>query len=543
MFWISTLASVEFPEIIDYGKLKLFQDILLEDSPDSWTWKLGNKAYELGYTAFNDSPEIGTFITTLKQDYQIDAAIETGVYFGSTTLFFSSHFDDVYAIELAKPLYDRVKARLQHRPNIHLYHGSSEKILSELLPTLKEKRLLFYLDAHSDGYWPLLDELEEISKTHHENCILVIDDIHVPNTDIHGILDGTKELSHEYIRSKLRKIFDRYAIHYLIPKNVSRAAKFVAIPRKWENKNYCGRVEIVSGFSIFDFPVQLQNVKDAGYEIKMQYRYPYDENDSAWDPDLKKIIIFGWPVDSTALAKLPKEKLLYFILEPGKVPDELYQPYSRVYTWDDEQVDNVKFFKLFYPYLMPMRTDLPPFEEKKLCVMVSGSDNEYPERVNELYSERMKMVEFFETKPEGEFDIYGRFWVKRHYRDFRGAIPGDHSGEEKISTLKKYRFSVCFENTKETYGYITEKIFACFAAGCVPIYWGANNIETYIPPQCFIDYRKFKDQEELYQFIKMMPKEVYEQYLQDIRTFLNSEQAQVFSPAHFEKTFYEAISG
>lgn len=189
-----------------------------------------------------------------------------------------------------------------------------------------------------------------------------------------------------------------------------------------------------------------------------------------------------------------------------------------------------------------MRTDLPSFEKKKLCVMVSGSDNAYPERKNELYSERMKMVEFFETKPAGEFDIYGRFWVKRPYRDFRGYIPGDISGEEKISTLKNYRFCVCFENTKDLNGYITEKIFSCFAAGCVPIYWGANNIEQYIPKACFIDYREFPSREHLYQFIKTMSKDVYQQYIDNIRAFLQSEQAQFFSPKYFGELLHEAAT-
>ncbi len=137
----------------------------------------------------------------------------------------------------------------------------------------------------------------------------------------------------------------------------------------------------------------------------------------------------------------------------------------------------------------------------------------------------MKMVDFFETKSEGELDIYGRYWIKRHYRDFRGSIPGYHTGDDKISTLKKYRFCICFENTKGLRGYITEKIFGCFTAGCVPIYWGADNVETYIPKECFIDYRDFKDREELYQFIKTMSKVRYEQYLENIRTFLQSERA------------------
>ncbi len=550
-------SDVEFPKVIDFGKIGFFQDSVRFDEENSWTRKLADSAFELGYIAFNDSPEIGTFINFLKRTYAIDTAIETGTFLGDTTLFFSLNFDHVHTIEGSEVVYRRARERLKYCTNVQCHLGSSEKVLRDILPSLQDKRILFYLDAHAyyldaerQGfhYWPILDELEEISKTHKDNCIVVIDDFKVPGTDIHGCLDlnGENELSHGYIQSRLRKIFTGYTFHYLIPKNASRAAKFVAIPQKWQDNAYpnAKRVDILSGFNIYDFPIQLKNVKEAGYDIRMQYKYPYPYGDDDFpdDPELHKIIVFGWTLEPEILSKLPKEKLLFFIMEPHEMLPEYYDAYPRVYTCNDDLVDGVKFFKLNYPHLMPMRTDLPSFENKKLCVMVSGSDNAYPERKNELYSERMKMVEFFETKPEGEFDVYGRYWVKRYYRDFRGSIPGDHSGEEKISTLKNYRFCVCFENTKDMPGYITEKIFGCFAAGCVPIYWGANNIETYIPKECFIDYRDFRDREELYQFIKKMPKNVYEQYLDNIRAFLQSEKAQVFSPAHFEKTFYEAIT-
>lgn len=112
----------------------------------------------------------------------------------------------------------------------------------------------------------------------------------------------------------------------------------------------------------------------------------------------------------------------------------------------------------------------------------------------------------------------------------------------KISIVKNYRFCICFENTKGLNGYITEKIFGCFTAGSIPIYWGANNIERFIPKECFIDYRDFQTKEDLYQFIKTMPKEVYQNYIENIRTFLGSEEARVFTPQHFGKIFYEAIA-
>ena len=307
------------------------------------------------------------------------------------------------------------------------------------------------------------------------------------------------------------------------------------------------RIDILPGQNFYDLPIDLTSLQQTGLEIRVSNQFFNGKDtahysiDIADDSNLKKIIVLNNTVDPFYLAQMPKEKLALFLIEPLLLPDSYYDACSRVYTWDDDKVDGVKFFKLYYPYLRPMLPELPPFEEKKLCIMVSGSDNEYPERRNELYSERMRMVEFFETKPPGEFDVYGRYWVKRYYRDFRGPIPGGFSGDEKIEVMKNYKFSICFENTKEINGYITEKIFSCFGAGCIPVYWGAGNIEQFIPKECFIDYRDFRSREELYQFMKKMPKDVYQKYIDNIRIFLDSEEAQLFSPLYFGNLIYEAV--
>lgn len=44
----------------------------------------------------------------------------------------------------------------------------------------------------------------------------------------------------------------------------------------------------------------------------------------------------------------------------------------------------------------------------------------------------------------------------------------------KLSYLSQFKFNLCPENSNYE-GYVTEKIFDSLSAGCVPIYWGANN--------------------------------------------------------------------
>jgi hypothetical protein len=46
-------------------------------------------------------------------------------------------------------------------------------------------------------------------------------------------------------------------------------------------------------------------------------------------------------------------------------------------------------------------------------------------------------------------------------------------------------------------GWITEKIFDCMRADCVPVYWGASNVLDYVDPEAFVDRRRFASNSEL----------------------------------------------
>ncbi len=230
---------------------------------------------------------------------------------------------------------------------------------------------------------------------------------------------------------------------------------------------------------------------------------------------------------------VPKEKMVLFLWEPPTVEKEGYNPevqklFGKIYTWDDDLVDGVKFFKFYYPELREKQVDLVPFKEKKLCTMMATRlSSKHPK---ELYSEREKVIRFFEDKP-GLFDLYGRGWEKKRFANWKGMAA------DKIDTIKKYKFSICYENMRDVRGYITEKIFDCFAAQNVPVYWGASNVAEYIPADCLIDRRTFKDEEELLGFLQGMKEEEYNGYLKRITAFQRSKAAKLFSIDHFIETF------
>lgn len=183
--------------------------------------------------AFNGATELGPLFEYLKNKFHINIAVETGTYHGGTTIFFGLVFDQVHTIELVESTYQVAKANLMNYPNIECHLGSSERVLAELLPLLAGNPLLFYLDAHWENHWPLLDEISEIAKTHRDNCILVIDDFKVPGKRIPYDSYGNKECSYNYIENSLEKVFSEYIYYYLLPKNKSARAKFMAIPKHW----------------------------------------------------------------------------------------------------------------------------------------------------------------------------------------------------------------------------------------------------------------------------------------------------------------------
>ena len=113
------------------------------------------------------------------------------------------------------------------------------------------------------------------------------------------------------------------------------------------------------------------------------------------------------------------------------------------------------------------------------------------------------------------------------YSSFLGRVGS------KREALEQYKFSICYENARDIPGYVTEKIFDCFLAGCIPIYWGANDIADFVPAECFIDKRKFETYQDLYVFLDTMSDEMYFEYVANIDNFLRSQQILQFSSQYF----------
>jgi alpha(1,3/1,4) fucosyltransferase len=226
-----------------------------------------------------------------------------------------------------------------------------------------------------------------------------------------------------------------------------------------------------------------------------------------------------------SLRKIDKNRCFLFVFEPPVVMPNLYLPkvkntFGKIFVMFDDLSHEVGYNKFYFPQpKLTMLNPVPNFCEKKLCTLIAG--NKSSDHPDELYSARLASIKYFSEHSEMEFDLYGSGWDK--YSAWRGRI------DSKWETLKHYKFSICYENMKDQNGYITEKIFDSFVAGCVPIYYGADNITDYVPQDCFIDRRHFKSESELLHFVKNMTENEYNKYIVAIRKFLESPQAELFS--------------
>ena len=237
--------------------------------------------------------------------------------------------------------------------------------------------------------------------------------------------------------------------------------------------------------------------------------------------------------DLKKLLKYPKQKLFLILLEPPTVAPEYYESkyhnlFGKIFIMIDDYVNSTKYIKLHFPQPDLQVQPGLSFSAKKLCTLIAS--NKSSSHASELYSARKEVIHFFEHTAPQDFDFYGNGWNKTQYRTYQG------SPLMKKEVLQKYKFCMCYENMKDVNGYITEKIFDVFTAGTVPVYWGAKNISSFIPQNCFIDRRLFKTNNEMYSFLKSVTEEQYNQYLANIRTFLTGEQAHYFSSEYFVKS-------
>jgi len=299
------------------------------------------------------------------------------------------------------------------------------------------------------------------------------------------------------------------------------------------------------------------------------------------DPRHVLLIAYDWTADAKKLLQRGARPAALVSFEPPVIAWWLYYhlervsarfPHTFLFEGARERVAKTSWFHpLFFPEPCPSpRPTGRPWSQRRFLTMINS--NKAIPRVRELgrwldqprevslkraiaglryrpvarerYQARLRAIEAFaELK---DFDLYGEGWEQRHpaveqrlhataQRAYRGTAA------DKLGLLAGYRFALVYENARFP-GYISEKLFDCFFARCIPIYSGAPDVAQYVPPSTFIDVRQFPSFPELERFLRGITEEDAKRYVDAAHAFLISPAYESWCADHFARDLVDALA-
>lgn len=229
----------------------------------------------------------------------------------------------------------------------------------------------------------------------------------------------------------------------------------------------------------------------------------------------------------------------FILLEPPLIDSKIYKSldristlFKRVYLYNPiSKITNARRIFIPIPYNKVINNCWDNKIRLDKFVIVSGNHAPFF-KSNELYSKRIDCIRYFEKY--NSVDLFGRNWdltfnrrtlwwkYLLNYPSIMKAYKGPT--ENKHKTLSNYKYSICFENS-EMRGYITEKIFDCFYAGTVPIYFGASDISDFIDPNSYIDYKNFNNLSDLKRYVDSLSNNQYLDMKEKGRNFIEMQSS------------------
>lgn len=146
--------------------------------------------------------------------HRVKIIVETGLDKGLSTVTLSKMADLVIGIDnnlnaIATAHENLAKAG---RDNFLLVGGSSPDVLRNLERLLGGYSVLYFLDAHWQQYWPLLDEISSIRAN---TGVIVLHDMEVPGHPELGYdAYGGSKLNYDYVKDALTRWSPTHRIEY-----------------------------------------------------------------------------------------------------------------------------------------------------------------------------------------------------------------------------------------------------------------------------------------------------------------------------------------
>jgi len=176
---------------------------------------------------FNGDSAIEKEFLFLKNNHNINTAIETGSCCYGTTKFLADNFEKVFTIELNP---DNAKIGLKNilkYKNVLACLGYSEVVMENIISNhLKPTdTCIFFLDAHWCGNFPILKELELISNIKTLNPpVIAIHDFYTNDVNLSYDTYNNVVLNYNYIEPALKIISSKLNVNYVHYYNNSQTA-------------------------------------------------------------------------------------------------------------------------------------------------------------------------------------------------------------------------------------------------------------------------------------------------------------------------------
>lgn len=137
--------------------------------------------FVMGAISFSIDTDMVSF---LARHLPFEVFVETGTFEGESIDRIKPYFNRFYSVELSEHYWRLSIKRFENDSQVTIIHGHAPGFLKELMPELKGKTVLFWLDSHWCGaeatggetsQCSLLDELKAIDSLENESVILIDD--------------------------------------------------------------------------------------------------------------------------------------------------------------------------------------------------------------------------------------------------------------------------------------------------------------------------------------------------------------------------------
>ncbi len=256
-----------------------------------------------------------------------------------------------------------------------------------------------------------------------------------------------------------------------------------------------------------------------GYDLSTTHVYPPETSDLVLNaskfynfPEKIKGKAFLWLLESPISIKVPAKK-------------QEEKKYVKIFTWNPDLDGREKYVYIPIPYkYKPFDITVDDIQQKDiLLAQVAGSHG----TKQSTYQARRDDTEWMLKNAPNDYRFAGtgewNEFKKQLSDDLKKQFDKQYAGviDNKKAFLKKAKFGLAYENAQAT-GYVTEKIYDMMAAGTVPVYLGAPDIENHVPKACFINRADFKTMDDLYAFLKNMSDTEYMKYMDCIFAFMKN---------------------